>query len=343
MKKPSLPKKPSFPKMKVGLPKLRGPKLPSIKAPKLSAPRLGGPQLHLPPFLNNLFRDMRDRRLLLPALALVVALIAVPVLLKSSSSSTPPPPPPSSSADTADSAAQPAVVAQQIGITDYKKRLDRFKTKNPFRQHFTSLPGSAKLNTTSTGSAPSTTSTSTSSSTTSTGGSSSVTPLPTSTGPATTTTTSSPPSPSPSPSPAPNPKPAEPRFFVFHASLAIGPSGDLVKRKAVKEFTFLPTYSRPLVAFLGIHGDLNHAIFLVSDDVSSVSGDGQCLPRRNKCTFLVMKPGDTAKLKYAPEGDRTYKLRLTGIKLSRVNAPQKTSGKLKGGQPEASQIVAGAP
>ena len=43
-----------------------------------------------PQFLGNLYRDMRDRHLLIPAVALVVALVAVPVLLKSHSSATSP-------------------------------------------------------------------------------------------------------------------------------------------------------------------------------------------------------------------------------------------------------------
>jgi hypothetical protein len=127
---------------------------------------------------------------------------------------------------------------------------------------------------------------------------------------------------------------------VFHASVAIGPAGDLTKREAVKELTFLPTYSKPLVAFMGVKGDVKHAIFLVSDDISSVSGDGQCLPRRSRCTFLVLGIGDTATLKYAPENDRTYRLRLIGIHTEEVKKPSgKVSGKRQRARTEASQLL----
>ena len=44
-------------------------------------------KIHTPRLLSNLYRDMRDRRMLMPAIALVVALIAVPFVLGKSSSS----------------------------------------------------------------------------------------------------------------------------------------------------------------------------------------------------------------------------------------------------------------
>ena len=39
-------------------------------------------KLQTPALLSNLYRDMRDRRMLVPAIALVVALIAVPVFAR---------------------------------------------------------------------------------------------------------------------------------------------------------------------------------------------------------------------------------------------------------------------
>jgi hypothetical protein len=340
--------KPSKPKLR--MPRLGGPeiRMPKLSKPKLRAPKLGGPQINLPPFVNNLYRDMRDRRLLLPAVGLLIALLAVPILLKHSSSSSSPPPSTGSASSEKTSAAQPAVVTQQLGVTNYKKRLEQFKSKNPFRQQFTAVPKSAKLNTTSTASSTSsiTTSTGSTSSTLSPSSSSSSissstpapSPLPSpSTGGS--ATPAIPPTPSSRHTSAPTPKPPESQFFIFHAALAIGPAGELTKRNAVKEFTFLPSYSKPMVAFLGVHGDLEHAIFAISDDVSSVS-DGQCLPKRSKCTFLVLQPGQTATLKYAPEGDRTYKLRLIGLHLQKVEKPQgKTSGKRAQDQPQSSQVV----
>ena len=74
-------------------------------------------QIRAPEFLNNLYRDMRDRRLLLPAAALVVCLIAVPQLLSSSSTTAPPPTVPIESAGKP-TAAEPAVVTDEPGVTN---------------------------------------------------------------------------------------------------------------------------------------------------------------------------------------------------------------------------------
>ena len=75
-------------------------------------------KLQAPPFLDNLYRDMRDRRLLVPALALLVALIAVPLALSSSSATTAPPPVPPAAASSGaghEAATSPAVLAEQPG------------------------------------------------------------------------------------------------------------------------------------------------------------------------------------------------------------------------------------
>ena len=62
-----------------------------------------------PKFLANVYRDLRDRHLLIPALGLLAAIVAVPFLLgKSSRSDTSPPP---AAVSTEASATQPAVLA----------------------------------------------------------------------------------------------------------------------------------------------------------------------------------------------------------------------------------------
>jgi hypothetical protein len=83
---------------------------------------------------------------------------------------------------------------------------------------------------------------------------------------------------------------------------------------------FLPSEAKPMIAFAGITQDVKHALFLVSDDVSSVGGDGRCFPGPSNCRLLRLKIGHEAKLAYAPEGDRAYKLRLHGIDLAPFDA-----------------------
>jgi hypothetical protein len=263
-----------------------------------------------PRFLNDVYRDLRDRRLLIPAAALVVALIAVPAFLSSSSSTQSAAPLAPSGAAKGATAAQPAVLARELGNTDYAKRLQPSETKNPFRRQFA---------------IPKVTSTVQQSSLTESPAGSSGTAS-TSTTPAAATTASPPQSTQPAPAASPSPAP-QLKLFAYRVSVAIGPAGALVRRDNVKRLTFLPYDSKPMVAFLGVTEDRKSAIFLVDDDVSSVEGDGHCIPGRNSCKFLELKLGDKASLAWAPQGDKIFNLKLLGIKLSPLHPRHGGTGK----------------
>jgi hypothetical protein len=290
-------------------------------------------KLRAPQILQNLYRDMRDRRMLLPALALVVALIAVPIVLSSSSSSTPAPAPAPTTNAGPESAIEPAVVTEQLGVTNYRKRLDQLVAKNPFRKHFMALPKSAKLTTSSSGG----TSTTATSATSATGVSSSS--LSGTSVPSSSTTSTATPSSTSSGSGSGNSntsgstKPHSSAFLAFRISVAVGPAGDLTERNRVKRLAFLPGDNRPLVAFIGVTEDAKRAIFAVSGDVSSVRGDGRCVPRRSACNFLELTQRDKASLQYSPQHDRTFNLKLRGIKLVRVDKPQGATSHKLGSEP----------
>jgi hypothetical protein len=285
-----------------------------------------------PAFLENLYRDMRDRRLLFPALALLVALIAVPVLLKSSPAASPSPPLASTGAGN-QGAAQAAVLAQRTGVTNYRKRLDWLRSKDPFRSR---VPA-AKAGATRGASSTATTSTSTAlggGSATVTGTASSSSSLG-SAGSSSSSTSSASPSGSGGGSSPPSSarRTPKPSWYSFRVSVAVGPAGDLTERKHVRRLVFLPGENRPMVALIGVSEDAKRAIFVVSDEVSSVRGDGRCVPRRGSCEFLELKPGDKASLRYQPEGDRTYNLKLKQIELVAVDKPQASGPGKRGPRP----------
>jgi hypothetical protein len=283
-----------------------------MKAPKVKAPRIRTPKVAAPAFLNNLYRDMRDRRLLVPALALIVGLIAVPVALSHSSPSSPPPAPPTASGSSREAATSPAVLSEQLGVTDYRRRLDQLKSKNPFRRHFTAVPKSAQLDTISPGavSVSPTTTTGTGSSTESV---SSTSPIPVTTGgsSSTTTTSTTPSAPASEPSNE-NPKPIT-EVIQRRIDVKVGALGDLQKRTGVKQLKMLLSPSKPVVVFLGTNEAGDRASFLVSTDVTAVSGDGACLTTTSSCQFLTLKKGQVESFDYAPDSV-TYKLKLLAIR-----------------------------
>jgi hypothetical protein len=286
-----------------------------------------------PRFLENLYRDMRDRRLLIPALALLVALVAVPVLLKSSTPTSPAPVASAAATDDGDqTAAEPAVVTAQAGITDYRKRLGWLQSKDPFRSRVpVESPGAGQGAGSSTN-AGSTTGTSFGTSTPSASSSSSVSS--TSGSASSTTTSTSPSSGGGGSGSGGSQNGTKPGWYSFRVSVAIGRAGDLTDRKNVQRLQFLPGDNRPIVAFIGVNENGKRAIFMVSDRVSSVRGDGKCIPRRGDCQFLELKPGDKASFRYEPEGNRTYNLKLREIKLVPVGKIHASVSGKSGTQPQ---------
>ena len=287
-------------------------------------------KLETPQFLVDLYRDLRDRRLLLPSLLLVVALIAVPVGLSHSASSATAPPSAASPAGSKPTSAEPAVLVADTGIRSYRRRLAALKSKNPFQRHF-ALP---KLHSGNGGGlAPATPAPSTPpvSSTPSTPVPPPSTPT-TSTPTATTTTTQT------VTVTKPAPKPVK-RFFEYRVDLKVGLPGQLKKREGVKRLTVLPHQSRPVIVFLGQTADGSGAVFSVSSDVASVDGTGTCIPAPAQCQYLTMKPGDDETFDYTPDG-KTYELKLLGIRRVRVSGSQHGHGPAGHG-PSGDQLGAG--
>jgi hypothetical protein len=255
-----------------------------------------------PTFLKDLYRDLRDRRLLIPAVALVAALVAVPVLLSTDSPSAPPPTPPPVAEATA---AQPAVLAENAGIRDYRKRLEALKSKNPFEQKFAlPTPESVALADEDSGSSESTDaatgSLGTASSTTGSGSSD----LPTA-------------SPStPVPQPAPGTVKHTRKLITRVVDITLGPLGETKEYDNVKRTDVLPSREEPIVAYFGASPNGKRAAFLISSSVVSSDGDGACAPSPESCSFVTMKAGDQRYLHYQPEGateEVVYRFKLRKI------------------------------
>jgi hypothetical protein len=267
-----------------------------------SAPRLKKPKLEAPGFLGDLLRDLRDRRLLLPAVALVAGLIAVPMLLARSSDPAPPLAPPAGSANESPTSA--AVLAEgEVGVRDYRKRLEQLKSKNPFEQQFP-LPDvseSDDVDVTDAG----------------VGGGSATGPTAdpvtsASAGDAAVSTPSSSGSSGGGDNSAPKPPRIEPVYLTREIDVLVGPAGGTVERNGVKQLRLLPSNGKPVVAFLGVTQDGKEAVFAVSGDVAAVGG-GECVPSSSNCAYVVLGEGDDATFDYTPDGV-TYRLKLKRIR-----------------------------
>jgi hypothetical protein len=264
--------------------------------------------IRVPTFAANVYRDLRDRRLLLPAAALIVALVAMPMLLAKDDPAPPPPPPP---AVPSSAATVPAVLADsEVSVRDYRERLEELKSKNPFSQQF-------EVSTETVGDSTADTGASTGGTTATDGGFPAVdaaTPAPPATGSGSGSDTG------PGGGTADNTNGDSDdgdvrvvnQLFVRRVDLMVGIQGDLQRRRGVQPMTVLPDEGTPVLAYLGTDEAGKRAAFVVSSDVTSVGGDGACVPSPN-CLFITLEKGESATLDYAPDG-QTYELRLQAIR-----------------------------
>jgi len=254
-----------------------------------------------PAFVGDVYRDLRDRRLLIPAVALLVALVAVPIVL---AAPDPAPPPPPATADVEPTAAAPAVLAEGPGVRDYRERLEALKEKNPFDQKFTvPEPESADIGEPGAGADA---------------GPGSSVPGGTTAPPATLPGDGTSPVGPTSPIDEPRSEPSKPKikrtWFTWEVDVVVGPVGDTKTRTGLRAPELLPTRSNPVVALVGVGTHGNRVTFLLSNEVTATAGDGACAPSQASCDFLTLRPGQERKITVTPAGDPevTYRLKLLG-------------------------------
>lgn len=280
--------------------------------------RLKGPELKLsglkvPQVLQDLYWDLRDRRLL-PLIALViVAIVAVPFLLGEGEK---PPEPVAPSPGASGSSAHEAsltVLPAEPGLREPSKRLAHRATKNPFHQHFTGPvfnTGSAPIEESSGGGA----------SVTGTGGgetgggSSSPEPVPV---------------PVPSGSGSGSLQPGETRLISFAIDIRIAHTevtesgarkmGAWETREKVERGTPLPGKKAPVLTFLGVDTGLKNAFMLVSTEATSLYGDNECAAGTATCQLLTLEPNTPEVVEYGENGAR-YKFEL--LKVEAVKGPK---------------------
>jgi hypothetical protein len=293
------------------------------------------PSPRTPQWFSDVFKDLRDRRLLLPALALVVALVAVPFVL--ANPAAPPPPPSAPLALPEDAAAvDAAVLAEQTGIRSYKKRLAELNESNPFKQKFAlPTPGSVALQEDPDAATATTETTSTAtdawdssgiestsssiSESTSTGTSSFDDPtfddttIEDTTIDETTETTTT--------TEAEPPKP-DVRFYADRVDITFGTLGHARGYDDMRHLEFLPDQKAAVLAFVGLAGSGDRAVFTLSSEVIETEGEGSCAPKKPApCQFLTLREGEERRIKYALDG-KTYRLKLRETRIVRIPDPR---------------------
>jgi hypothetical protein len=255
-------------------------------------------------FLQSIWTDLVEKRLLPVVALLVVAIIAVPFVLggkKDSSSSTPiaaVPPTPQSDGDPGDLTAVKRVIAvARHGAPGIKR--------SPFTQP---KAAAAKSN------APSSTQTPATTPGNPGGGGGSTPPyIPPSTPPYVPPTT---------------PKaPASPSDY--RVTLRVGQAGNLQVHKDVERLTPLPSTVDPFMVFMGVTDNGKTAVFLLSSDAKA-TGDGTCKPSPASCQTVEMKAQDVEFFDVDTSGTGSdpvqYELDLTRIIKTASSGSSSSSG-----------------
>ena len=105
------------------------------------------------------------------------------------------------------------------------------------------------------------------------------------------TPASSAPAPAPAPPADPTPAPKPKTYAVHELTVRFG-SGDSLERRDLKRLQPLPSAEHPVLIYMGVLKDGKTAVFLVDDGVTPV-GDGECRPSPEACETIRMKAGET--------------------------------------------------
>jgi hypothetical protein len=293
-------------------------------------------------FLRNVLHDLVAKRLWPVAVALVAALVAVPIVLGGSSNAGTAAPPAVASAAGANGlanhrdAARAQVVSLEQQATGKVQRAGAIH--DPFVQHHQPKVVDPKVSQAVKKVAAAV------SGALSGSGSSSTSP----------STGGSSPAPAPTPTPTTTPKPdttAKPKANaddLYRVKLSFGEAGAEKTYDNVARLTPLPSSDNPFFVYLGLADDKKSAVFLV-DGEAVPSGDGVCAPSAGQCQQVTLKAGDLEffEMQSGTAGVVEYQLSLTSIKKVKASstavAAKARARESKAGREIIRQLVATDP
>lgn len=271
-------------------------------------------------FFKNVLSDLIEKRLWPVAIALVAALVAVPIVLGGSSDTPTSTPLADASGATDAGPSQAEVVSleeQAAGKVQRKGSL-----KNPFVQHHqaktTTTPTTPSAGTTVAGGTPNGQAGNGSSSSPWGTGGTSDTPAPI--------------------TPTPAPTPDKSSKDTYRVNFTFGEEGAMRTYNNVARLTPLPSTDNPFFVYLGLADDGKSAIFLI-DGAAEPSGDGKCTPSRDQCEQVALKAGDTEFLDLQSGTAGTVEYTLTVKSIKKATTSQAAAAKARARESKAGREV----
>jgi hypothetical protein len=104
-------------------------------------------------------------------------------------------------------------------------------------------------------------------------------------------------------------------------------AGDRKRRiDAMERLRMLPNANKPLLLFLGVSSDGGNAVFLV-DSTLEAAGEGECKPNNEECSFLYLGPG--SEHAFTNEQGDSYAIRVDEIRRVKVKNTTKAAASSK--------------
>lgn len=261
--------------------------------------------------LLELWEDLKQKRLLPVAGALVLAMIATPVLFKPSVQSST-----DTTAPAETSEVRPLVALAQVSEIG-PSNLEAFDAKDPFRPvgelRDVSDPSPSSPSSPNSPDGTSGDSSSASSSTGGSGGSA------TSDGPSGGSTSDVPGSGTEDVNTGKDEQTTDSFFYTYTVDVEVASGGNQDIHRDVEKLTLLPSEKNPLFVFLGTSTSGKTAMFLV-DSTLTQKGEGECKPDNESCRFLYLQDDEKqdSHTFTDPDGKR-YRLRLLETQQQQVD------------------------
>lgn len=284
--------------------------------PELKMPKLKGGEMKVPPFFSDLYADLRDRRLLPLVGLILVAIVATPFLLGGSEPPKPVPVPETAGgAEAAASSRSLTVVKAEPGLRNYKQRLRHRSPTDPFKQRFSGpqLGGGGLNEPTTVPTAPTETSGGGG------GGESEPASTPTSSG----GSGGAPAGGNSNGSSNDTQVPSGGTIYTLEVTLQITrietkPDGTVDKKgptlfKEIQAPAALPGEKTPVITYLGMASKDRAPMFLVSNEVTGIFGEANCISGARTCQLLELEEGFPVTFVYG-ENDVRYKINLLKAK-----------------------------
>ena len=274
-------------------------------------------------FMLDLWHDLQQKRLAPVAIALLVGLVAIPVVLAKPAEDAAPAPVPRVSAAQRENADRALAALSEVKLGNEKvgsgSTLGVFDPKNPFKAPRGAIkkqvassggaagPGSASgpssnSGSTNGGSSGGTTSGGT---TTTTGGT---------TGGGTTTTTT---------------------VYKYVVDVTFEANGRTRHIKGLEKLDMLPSQQSPLLIFMGVTANGGNAVFMV-DSTLKAAGEGKCKPSASQCAFAYIGAG--SEYMFSNESGDSYRVKIDEIRKVKVSpgGSAAKAGSAKGAKAHAS-------